>query len=126
MQIIHRVAVMQVLTERSKEKLLASFAEKKQMLERECSQLYFQLRKHEKEQQNPNMIEQFKKAIEKRKDDIKIIDFQIAQVHTLPSTPGSSLTTLSAIIIAGSSPPVRTKSPIDISSVTKCSRMRSS
>ncbi|MFP9052134.1 YlqD family protein, partial [Enterococcus faecalis] len=53
MQIIHRVAVMQVLTERSKEKLLASFAEKKQMLERECSQLYFQLRKHEKEQQNP-------------------------------------------------------------------------
>ncbi|MDP4121620.1 MAG: hypothetical protein Q8917_00880, partial [Bacillota bacterium] len=26
MQIIHRVAVMQVLTERSKEKLLASFA----------------------------------------------------------------------------------------------------
>lgn len=30
------------------------------------------------------MIEQFKKAIEKRKDNIKIIDFQIAQVHTLP------------------------------------------
>ncbi|CAI6261531.1 hypothetical protein EQZ01_09120 [Bacillus subtilis] len=89
MQIIHRVAVMQVLTERSKEKLLASFAEKKQMLERECSQLYFQLRKHEKEQQNPDMIEQFKKAIEKRKDDIKIIDFQIAQVHTL--TLGSEL-----------------------------------
>ncbi|MEC1920894.1 YlqD family protein [Bacillus subtilis] len=84
MQIIHRVAVMQVLTECSKEKLLASFAEKKQMLERECSQLYFQLRKHEKEKQNPDMIEQFKKAIEKRKDDIKIIDFQIAQVHTLP------------------------------------------
>ena len=47
MQIIHRVTVMQVLTEQSKEKLLASFAEK-QTLERECSQLYFQLRKHEK------------------------------------------------------------------------------
>lgn len=28
MQIIHRVTVMQVLTEQSKEKLLASFAEK--------------------------------------------------------------------------------------------------
>ncbi|MEC3638491.1 YlqD family protein [Bacillus halotolerans] len=84
MQIIHRVAVMQVLTERSKEKLLSIFTEKKQMLERECSQLYFQLRKHEKEQQNPDVIEQFKKAIEKRKDNMKMIDFQITQVHTLP------------------------------------------
>ncbi|AZV47777.1 hypothetical protein BJH90_02910 [Bacillus halotolerans] len=84
MQIIHRVAVMQVLTERSKEKLLSTFTEKKQMLERECSQLYFQLRKHEKEQQNPDVIEQFKKAIEKRKDNMKMIDFQITQVHTLP------------------------------------------
>ncbi|MFJ9290118.1 YlqD family protein [Bacillus halotolerans] len=84
MQIIHRVAVMQVLTERSKEKLLSTFTEKKQMLERECSQLYFQLRKHEKEQQNSDVIEQFKKAIEKRKDNMKMIDFQITQVHTLP------------------------------------------
>ncbi|WP_339192517.1 YlqD family protein [Bacillus sp. FSL K6-1003] len=84
MQIIHRVAVMQVLTEHSKEKLLSTFTEKKQMLERECSQLYFQLRKHEKEQQNPDVIEQFKKAIEKRKDNMKMIDFQITQVHTLP------------------------------------------
>ncbi|KUP33015.1 MULTISPECIES: YlqD family protein [Bacillus] len=84
MQIIHRVVVMQVLTERSKEKLLSTFTEKKQMLERECSQLYFQLRKHEKEQQNPDVIEQFKKAIEKRKDNMKMIDFQITQVHTLP------------------------------------------
>ncbi|MCC2931488.1 MULTISPECIES: YlqD family protein [unclassified Bacillus (in: firmicutes)] len=84
MQIIHRVAVMQVLTEHSKEKLLSTFTDKKQMLERECSQLYFQLRKHEKEQQNPDVIEQFKKAIEKRKDNMKMIDFQITQVHTLP------------------------------------------
>ncbi|WP_439024863.1 YlqD family protein [Bacillus halotolerans] len=84
MQIIHRVVVMQVLTERSKEKFLSTFTEKKQMLERECSQLYFQLRKHEKEQQNPDVIEQFKKAIEKRKDNMKMIDFQITQVHTLP------------------------------------------
>ncbi|MBT2573380.1 YlqD family protein [Bacillus sp. ISL-51] len=84
MQIIHRVTVMQVLTEQSKEKLLASFAEKKQMLERECSQLYFQLRKHEKDQQNPDVAESFKKAIEKRQDKIKMIDFQMGQTHTLP------------------------------------------
>ncbi|KXZ14926.1 hypothetical protein AXI59_03505 [Bacillus nakamurai] len=84
MQIIHRVTVMQVLTEQSKEKLLASFAEKKQMLERECSQLYFQLRKHEKDQQNPDVAESFKKAIEKRQDKIKMIDFQMSQTHTLP------------------------------------------
>ncbi|MCA1215364.1 MULTISPECIES: YlqD family protein [Bacillus amyloliquefaciens group] len=84
MQIIHRVTVMQVLTEQSKEKLLASFAEKKQTLERECSQLYFQLRKHEKDQQNPDVAESFKKAIEKRQDKIKMIDFQISQTESLP------------------------------------------
>lgn len=84
MQIIHRVTVMQVLTEQSKEKLLASFAEKKEMLERECSQLYFQLRKHEKDQQHPDVAESFKKAIEKRQDKIKMIDFQMSQTHTLP------------------------------------------
>ncbi|MCY8464515.1 YlqD family protein [Bacillus atrophaeus] len=84
MQIIHRVTVMQVLTEHSKEKLVASFEEKKQSLERECNQLYFQLRKHEKDHLNPDVTEQFKKAIEKRQDKIKMIDFQINQAHTLP------------------------------------------
>ncbi|KJD52029.1 hypothetical protein UZ38_39890, partial [Bacillus amyloliquefaciens] len=43
MQIIQRVTVMQVLTENSKKKLLASFEERKEILERECNQLYFQL-----------------------------------------------------------------------------------
>ncbi|MFC1284885.1 YlqD family protein [Bacillus paralicheniformis] len=84
MQIIQRVTVMQVLTENSKKKLLASFEERKEILERECNQLYFQLRKHEKEHHNPAATESFKKEIEKRQDKIKMIVFQINQIHTLP------------------------------------------
>ncbi|NPC92552.1 hypothetical protein HOO54_10015 [Bacillus sp. WMMC1349] len=84
MQIIQRVTVMQILTENSKKKLLAFFEEKKEMLERECSQLYFQLRKHEKEHHNAAAAESFKKEIEKRHDKMKMIDFQIHQIHTLP------------------------------------------
>ncbi|MGW6044764.1 YlqD family protein, partial [Bacillus altitudinis] len=36
MQIIQHVTVMQVLTESSKDKLLTTFLEKKERLEREC------------------------------------------------------------------------------------------
>lgn len=43
MQIIQHVTVMQVLTESSKDKLLTTFGEKER-LERECNQLYFQLK----------------------------------------------------------------------------------
>src|SRR3989338_2532905 len=43
-----------------------------------------------------------------------------------PTTPGTSLTRLSTRAIAGISPPVKTKSPSDISSVTSFLRNRSS
>ena len=39
--------------------------------------------------------------------------------YSFPKTPGNSLTMLSARIAAGSSPPVNTKSPIEISLVTR-------
>lgn len=84
LQIIQRVTVMQVLTEQSKKKLLDGFEEKKDTLERECNQLYFQLRKHEKENLSQTITTQFKKEIEKRQDKIKMIDFQLSQVNTLP------------------------------------------
>ncbi|MBP1079992.1 DNA repair ATPase RecN [Bacillus capparidis] len=84
LQIIQRVTVMQVLTEQSKKKLLDGFEDKKNTLERECNQLYFQLRKHEKENLSQTITAQFKKEIEKRQDKIKMIDFQLSQVNTLP------------------------------------------
>jgi DNA repair ATPase RecN len=84
LQIIQRVTVMQVLTEQSKKKLLDGFEDKKKTLERECNQLYFQLRKHEKENLSQTITAQFKKEIEKRQDKIKMIDFQLSQVNTLP------------------------------------------
>ncbi len=43
MQIIHRVTVMQVLTEQSKEKLLASFAEKSKRLNENATSSIFSL-----------------------------------------------------------------------------------
>ena len=70
MQIIQRVTVMQVLTENSK-KLLASFEERKEILERECNQLYFQLRKHEKEHHNPAATESFKKKLKNDRTRLK-------------------------------------------------------
>ncbi|MGE6631378.1 YlqD family protein [Bacillus sp. NPDC077027] len=84
MQIIQHVTVMQVLTESSKDKLLTTFMQKKERLERECNQLYFQLKKHEKEPQQQDVISQFQKAIEKRQEKISNIDFQIQQLNTLP------------------------------------------
>lgn len=67
MQIIQHVTVMQVLTESSKDKLLTTFLEKKERLERECNQLYFQLKKHEKEPHQQEAIPQFQKPLKKDK-----------------------------------------------------------
>ncbi len=84
MQIIQHVTVMQVLTESSKDKLLTTFLEKKERLERECNQLYFQLKKHEKEPHQQEAIPQFQKAIDKRQEKIRQIDFQVEQLDILP------------------------------------------
>ena len=83
MQIIQHVTVMQVLTESSKDKLLTTFGEKER-LERECNQLYFQLKKHEKEPHQQEAIPQFQKASDKRQEKIRQIDFQGEQLHILP------------------------------------------
>nr|WP_249292436.1 YlqD family protein [Metabacillus flavus] len=78
------VSVMQVLTENSKNKLLDGFNSNREQLLRECDQLYFQLKKLEKTNISIEMRQQYKKEIEKRKDKIKMVDFQIDQLNTLP------------------------------------------
>ncbi|MTH52719.1 hypothetical protein GKZ89_04800 [Bacillus mangrovi] len=84
MKILQTVSVMQVLTEKSKSKLLDGFTSNREQLLRECDQLYFQLKKLEKTNISNEMHQQYKKEIEKRKDKIKMVDFQIDQLQTLP------------------------------------------
>ncbi|AZB42916.1 hypothetical protein CEF21_11745 [Bacillus sp. FJAT-42376] len=84
MKIMQTVHVMQVLTEKSKNKLLEGFNSSREQLHRECDQLYFQLKKLEKTNISTEMRQQYKKEIEKRKDKMKMVDFQIEQLHTLP------------------------------------------
>jgi hypothetical protein len=84
MEIFQTVTVKQILTETSREQLLNHFMQTKQQLEREIDQLAFQLKKKEKTNQTEEMRKQYQREISKRMDKIKIADFQIQQIHTLP------------------------------------------
>lgn len=84
MEIFQTVTVKQILTETSREQLLNHFMQTKQQLEREIDQLAFQLKKKEKTNQTEEMRKQYQREISKRMDKIKIADFQIQQLHTLP------------------------------------------
>jgi hypothetical protein len=83
MEIFQTVTVKQILTETSREQLLNHFMQTKQQ-EREIDQLAFQLKKKEKTNQTEEMRKQYQREISKRMDKIKIADFQIQQIHTLP------------------------------------------
>jgi DNA repair ATPase RecN len=82
MDILHQVTVKQILTETSKQALIEQFTNKKKLLEQECDQLYFQYKKVEKT--SNQLATQFLKEIEKRREKIKLVEFQLQQVHTLP------------------------------------------
>jgi hypothetical protein len=82
MNILHQVTVKQILTETSKHELIVQFTTKKKKLEQECDQLYFEYKKVEKS--NNQLATQFLKEIDKRRDKIKLVEFQLKQVHTLP------------------------------------------
>ncbi|MED4532540.1 YlqD family protein [Metabacillus fastidiosus] len=84
MKILQRVSIKQVITEKSKEQLVTQFKKRKQQLERERDQLYFELKKMNKTKKNPDIRAKYTKEIEKRYEDIKNIQFQLEQVHILP------------------------------------------
>ncbi|GMB08484.1 YlqD protein [Thermolongibacillus altinsuensis] len=86
MKIIQTVEVKQKLTAKSKEKLLQKFSAEKQQLQRECEQLLFELKRLEKTKKfSPlRLKEHFDKEIEQRRQKIKLLDFQIEQLHILP------------------------------------------
>jgi septin family protein len=86
MKLLQTVVVKQVLTEKSKAELYEKYHSKKLQLQKECEQLRFELKKLEKTKkfQPTSLINHFDKEMQARKEKIKLVDFQIEQLHILP------------------------------------------
>lgn len=86
MKILQKVNVKQVLTEQSKDELLKKYEQNKQQLQKECDQLFFEMKKLERNRKYPagGLKTQFDKEIDLRKERIKMIEFQIEQLEILP------------------------------------------
>ncbi|MEH7306925.1 YlqD family protein [Neobacillus drentensis] len=86
MQIIQTVVVKQILTEDSKKKLFDQYEARKLQLQREKSQLQFELKRMEKTKNfSPGTLKNhFEKEINKRLEKEKLLEFQIEQLHMLP------------------------------------------
>jgi len=85
MQIIKRVQIKQVITEKSKKELKKKFEQEKVRLERECQQLLFEQRKLKNKLNNSKheIKERFEREISSRKDQIAIIEFKVEQLELL-------------------------------------------
>jgi hypothetical protein len=86
MKILQKVTVKQVLTECSKRALLDSFETSILILNKECEQFRFEMKKVEKNNKYPrhDILAHFNKEIENRNERIKLLDFQIEQLNILP------------------------------------------
>ncbi|MDR4946358.1 YlqD family protein [Neobacillus cucumis] len=86
MQLIQTVVVKQVVTEKSKEQLFKMFQGKLLELKKECDQLLFEHKRLEKTKNfsSETLKQKFEKEIQMRKEKIKLFEFQIEQLHTLP------------------------------------------
>ncbi|MCA1040750.1 YlqD family protein [Bacillus infantis] len=86
MKILQTATVKQILTEKSKRKLLETYMERKTQLLKECEQLRFEVKKMEKSKkfQQASLSANFEKETDRRKEKIKLLEFQIEQLHMLP------------------------------------------
>lgn len=86
MEILQTVVVKQVLTEKSKKELVDKFQRQKIQQQKECDQLRFEQKRLEKSERSlsSSFKAYFDKELDKRKEKIKLIDFQIEQLHMLP------------------------------------------
>ncbi|WP_145542841.1 YlqD family protein [Virgibacillus sp. SK37] len=85
MKIIKKVLVKQIVTEKSRKKLLNQFNKQKMRLEQECQQLLFEKKKL---QNKPGVSKQdvtrrFQNEITKRREKLDLIDFKIEQMEML-------------------------------------------
>ncbi|WP_430536168.1 YlqD family protein [Listeria rocourtiae] len=86
MKIIQKVTLKQVLTVRSKEKLLQYYSEQRQKLQKESDQLHFEQKKMERRNKfnQESVNNYFAKEIEMRYEKVKLIEFQVEQLDILP------------------------------------------
>ncbi|MBC1473258.1 hypothetical protein HB852_01325 [Listeria grandensis] len=86
MKIIQKVTVKQVLTEKSKQKLLQFYLEQRQQLQKESDQLHFEQKKMERKNKfnQESVNDYFGREIEMRQEKVKLIDFQLEQLDILP------------------------------------------
>ncbi|UII57391.1 YlqD family protein [Cytobacillus spongiae] len=85
MKILQTVVVKQVLTEKSKQKLLDEYHAKKLQIQKECDQLRFEMKKLEKANrfQSNSLKNHFEKEVDMRQEKLKLLEFQIEQLHIL-------------------------------------------
>ncbi|MBU5467673.1 YlqD family protein [Virgibacillus sp. MSJ-26] len=85
MNIIKKIQVKQIITEKSKEKLKNNFIHQKMRLEQECQQLLFEQRKLENKigTSKQEIKSRFQREINQRQHRIKSIDFKLEQLEIL-------------------------------------------
>jgi len=86
-KVIKRTLVKQVLTLESKNDLFQKLEREKKRIQNECEQLDFEKRKamkHRSKKDQTLILGRFEEEIERRKQKIRSIDFQIEQLHYLP------------------------------------------
>ncbi len=86
MKLLQSVVVKQVLTDKSKGELHKKYHTSLVQLQKECDQLRFELKKLEKSKkfQQASLKSQFDKEIQNRLEKVKLIEFQLEQLHMLP------------------------------------------
>ena len=85
MKIVKKIPIKQIITDKSREKIRANFHDHKMRLEQECQQLLFEKRKLQNKQgvPKPEISHRFQEEINKRKEQIKLIDFKEEQLELL-------------------------------------------
>jgi hypothetical protein len=86
LKVLQTIIVKQVLTEKSKERIRQTYHSRRQQLQKECDQLKFELKRLEKAKKFPpeTLKNHFEKEIRSHMEKIKLLDFQIEQLHILP------------------------------------------
>lgn len=85
MEIIKKVLIKQIITEKSKQKLLHDFEKQKMQLEQEFQQLKFEQRKLQSKLHlsKQEITARFQHEVKKRKEEIMLIDFKVDQLNML-------------------------------------------
>ena len=85
MQLIKKVLIKRVITEKSKATLHDSFKQDKVQLERECEQLLFEQRKliHKHQNSKHDIKKRFQQEIDQRKEQIQLANFKMEQLASL-------------------------------------------